>query len=1050
MIAETRARAVRRLRKALTISVLLCACRREQSPSEKLMALAPHSGRPIEARLTGFSWPAARLQRATHASLLDPARLELAGAASAVIQSQLNDSSPRARHESGAAYLLIDRGRDAIDALESAVRQSPTNAAYWSDLAAARYTLAVTEKRPHELPQALADADHALRLDPQLHDALFNRALIIEALGISEAARRAWQRYAAADRSSHWSTEAMHHLGDLRVVTTRDEFQNRLATASRALPDNAPLTALARNFPQEARTWSEGPLLAKWADAFHKGDTKTATETLTVVRTFGAALAEFNHVQSVADIVAAINRADKTHLQILADAHAIYRDGRVLYKERRIADAQQKLQEARDLFARTGSPMALIADYYVTNCLYDSGHIAGAARALDQLAERFDPSRYPGLAAEIKWERTLSYASVGDWESAIRTAGESRKIFDSLGETQNRADMDVLLASHLNQVAQPAAAWKARVAAFQVLSRGDAADRIRNSLVTSIRAEVEEGNFDAALSLASIAVDDLRHARQPLAVSVAESMRAQALAGLGDFQSSFRSIASAHEIAQTVSDPVLRRRTLVDLDVAEAAVRRGTPTTSLHLIDTSIAFYQSIHGTAWLPKAYLERGRTHVAAKNDAAALIDFDTALREVDSERASIVDRNLRGSFYDTERSLVSEKIALLLRRGETARAFDFCDGARARSVYEQLNNRVTTAPQTSSTEQLKADLPPGTALLEYALLDDSLIIFYFAASHAGVVRVRASTAVMRTAIEHCNDLLQHRSTLADVQQQLAVLYQHLIKPIRAELVGAERLIVVPDRQIHAVPFAALYDAERHRYVVEDFVVTVAPSAKMIAHQTPALALAPALVVSDPHVEDGSDLPNAAREAHAVAAMYDSATVLTAERATRARFITAAQRSGMIHYAGHADSDSADPFGTLHLAPDATHRTGDLDANAIASLNLSSAELVILAACGTMRGESQHVEGMPSIARAFMAAGARNVIGTLWEVDDDAMAPLFQSLHAELRKGANPSAALRTAQIALAHCGNSRLRHPSTWAPVEILSDANEQQPGRLTRSK
>jgi CHAT domain-containing protein len=1027
------------------VSILLltfAACRAaEESPAEKLKALATHSGRPIEARLTGFDWPAARLQRAAHASLLDPARLELAGAASSVIQSQLNDSSPRARHESGAAYLLIDRDRDAIDALESAVRQSPKNAAFRSDLAAARYTLAVTEHRPHELPQALADADHALRLDPKLHDALFNRALIMEALGISEAARRAWQRYAVADPSSHWSTEAMRHLGDLRVVTTRDEFQNRLAAASRALPHTTPLIALARNFPQESRTWSEGPLLAQWADAFRKGDAKTAAKQLAVVRTLGAALAAFNHVHSVEDIVATIDHANPADTRTLADAHAIYRDGRLLYRDRRIADAQKKLTEARTLFARMNSPMALIADYYLGSCLYDSSHIAEASTALDQLAEHFDPIRYPGLAAEVKWERTLSYASVGDWEAAIRTASESRKIFDSLGEIQNRADMDVLLASHLNQVSQPAAAWKARVAAFQVLSRSDSTDRIRNSLVTSIRAEVEERNFDAALSLASIAVDDLRHARQPIAVSVAESMRAQALVGLGDLPASLRSIASAHQVAQTVSDPGLRHRTLVDLDVAEAVIRRGTPSTSLHLIDTSITFYRSINGTAWLPKAYLERGRTNVAAKNDAAALIDFDTALREVDSERSSIVDRNVRGSFYDTERSLAMEKTALLLRRGETARAFEFCDGARARSVYEQLNNRTAKAPPTTSLEQLQASLPPGIALLEYALLDDAVVIFYVTSSRAGAVRVTASPGAVRTAIEHCNDLLQRRGTLTAVQQQLAGLYRLLIKPVQAQLTGVDRLIILPDRQIHAVPFAALYDAERHRYVVDDYVVSIAPSARMIARPSPALALSPALVVSDPHIEDASDLPNAEREANAIAAMYDSATVLTSERATPARFITAAQSSGMIHYAGHADSDSADPLGTLHLASDSTHRRGDLDANAIASLHLSRAELVILAACGTMRGDSQHVEGMPSIARAFLAAGARNVIGTLWEVDDDAVAPLFQRVHGELRAGAKPSTALSTAQLALAHCEDSRLRHPSTWAPVEILTGAMEK---------
>ena len=710
------AEATRRVRHVLTILLLvLCACRGEESPPAKLRSLATHSGRPIEARLTGFDWPAARLQRATHASLLDPARLELAGAASTVIQSQLNDSSPRARHESGAAYLLIDRGRDAIDALESAVRQSPNDAAYWSDLAAARYTLAVSETRPHELPQALADADHALRLDPKLHDALFNRALIIEALGISEAARRAWQRYAAADPSSHWSTEALHHLGDLRVVTTRDEFQHRLAAATRALPDNAALIALACNFPQEARTWSEGPLLAQWADAFRKGDTKTAVQTLTVVRTFGTALAEFNHVRSVADIVATIDHADAGKTKMLAEAHAIYRDARLLYRERRIAGAQKKLEEARTLFLPTGSPMTLITDYYLASCLYDSNHIAEAERALEALAARFDAKRYPGLAAELKWEQTVCHGAAGEWDAAISTATESRKIFGALGETVNQGEMDLLLASHLNQASQPAAAWKARTAAFRVLSHAGSTDRIRNSLISSIYAESAQGNFEAAVSLAAIAMDDLLAARQPVGICVAEAARAQALVSLGQLDAARQSIERARRAAATVPDLSLQRRTLAALDVAEGIVRRDTPSVSLRFLEAAITFYKSSNGKTWLPKLYLERGRTYAAAGNDAAALADFETGLGEVNAERSSITDTDVRGTFYDTASGLFSEKISLLLRRSQPALAFEFCDSARGRSVYEQLGSHAAAPESVTSSRHVQNALPSRTALLE-----------------------------------------------------------------------------------------------------------------------------------------------------------------------------------------------------------------------------------------------------------------------------------------------------------------------------------------------
>jgi CHAT domain-containing protein len=953
-----------------------------------------------------------------------------------VIQARTNNPSARARHEAGAAYLLIDRDRDAIDALESAVRQSPKETAYWSDLAAARYTLAVREKRPHELPQALADADHALRLQPALPDALFNRALIIESLGVTEAARRAWQRYVAADPSTHWSTEAMHHLGNLRVVTTRDEFQHHLAVASRAFRtgNDAPLVALARNYPQEARTWSEGPLLAKWADAIHKNDAKTAIETLSIVRKLGASLAEFNGVQTLADIVAAIDRADTEQVRILADAHATYRDGRVLYRDRRVADAQQQLRRAEELFTRSGSPMALITKYYLASCLYDSNHVADAKRALEDVAATFDPQRYPGLAAEIKWEQTLCHASEGQWEAAIRKAAESRQIFSKLGETENRGQMDVLLASYFSHISQPAPAWKARVAALSVLSRSGSSDGIRNSLIGGIYAEAAQGKTEAALALTGIALDDLRAARQPLGVTLAESARAEAFANLSDSGAAQGAVDRARKSAKTMADVELRKRYFTAIDIAEAVVVRDTrPAISLQLLDAAIAFYTSHEGNAWLPKAYLERGLTHARAKHDAQALTDFESGIRELDAQRSSIRQKELRGNLYDTAPQLFSELISLLLRHGNIERAFEISDSARARSIYEQFGTTQTPERVTISTVQ-KA-LPQNAVLLEYAFLRDSLLIFYVSQLRSGVVRVGATPATIQGLIEHCDSLLKERADSASVQRTTAALYQLLIAPITSEIVGSDSLIIVPDRQLHTVPFAALLDLSRNRYLIDDVALSIAPSAASVLRQVGRNALSPVLVVADPRNDDAPNLPAAEREAEAVAAIYESSTLLRGDRATRARFIAAARTSGMIHYAGHADSESAEPVGTLHLAADGHRGSGDLDASAISALHLEKAPLVILAACGTMRGDSAHLEGMPSIATAFLAAGASSVVGTLWEVDDETAAPLFRRMHLELRRGANPSTALRTAQLALAHASDSRLSHPSTWAPVQLL---------------
>ena len=105
------------------------------------------------------------------------------------------------------------------------------------------------------------------------------------------------------------------------------------------------------------------------------------------------------------------------------------------------------------------------------------------------------------------------------------------------------------------------------------------------------------------------------------------------------------------------------------------------------------------------------------------------------------------------------------------------------------------------------------------------------------------------------------------------------------------------------------------------------------------------------------------------------------------------------------------------------------------IARLSLQRRPLVILAACGTFRGDTAHVAGAATLARAFLLAGARAVIGTLWEIDDDVAAALFLRLHEHLRTGASPARALRAAQVDMLRSPDPRLRHPATW-PVEILS--------------
>ncbi len=107
------------------------------------------------------------------------------------------------------------------------------------------------------------------------------------------------------------------------------------------------------------------------------------------------------------------------------------------------------------------------------------------------------------------------------------------------------------------------------------------------------------------------------------------------------------------------------------------------------------------------------------------------------------------------------------------------------------------------------------------------------------------------------------------------------------------------------------------------------------------------------------------------------------------------------------------------LALSGAARDETGEalLIAEQIAALDLSQVELVVLSACDTGRGPILSTDGVFSLHRAFLMAGAQGVISSLWEVPDQGTAKLMEEFYRRTQvQGLPPHRALREAQLAIA----------------------------------
>ena len=97
--------------------------------------------------------------------------------------------------------------------------------------------------------------------------------------------------------------------------------------------------------------------------------------------------------------------------------------------------------------------------------------------------------------------------------------------------------------------------------------------------------------------------------------------------------------------------------------------------------------------------------------------------------------------------------------------------------------------------------------------------------------------------------------------------------------------------------------------------------------------------------------------------------------------------------------------------------------------------AHLVTISTCYSAGTRAYTGEGLVGLSWAFLRAGAHNVIGSLWEVNDTSTPQLMDRFYAELKSGHSPDVALRTAKLSLLH-SKSAFRRPFYWAPFLLYT--------------
>ncbi len=231
-----------------------------------------------------------------------------------------------------------------------------------------------------------------------------------------------------------------------------------------------------------------------------------------------------------------------------------------------------------------------------------------------------------------------------------------------------------------------------------------------------------------------------------------------------------------------------------------------------------------------------------------------------------------------------------------------------------------------------------------------------------------------------------------------------------------GKDHLCFVPHGPMHYYPLhlLGLEDAP----IATQWIITYLPNLRLLMPRKnePSISRGQALAAIGLTFKEINPfqlplLPQSKSEVTTIANLY-GVIPLVDETATKAAVCHALESACFVHLSTHGKHNIAGPaFQSLYLFPNEGSE-GRLFAYEVLSLNLHGLELLTLSACETALGRFDLSDNLRGLPAAFLLAGVKTIIGTLWEVETDASERFFSAFYREMLTSGSKLEAFATAQ--------------------------------------
>jgi len=1027
-------------------------------------ALAAMSrSRPVEGRLSGNipyapfvqpdSSPRIRGSAQAHPKQKGAETLEWMQAKAEIFAADVEHPTARTRADIGVTNLYEGDFPKAVKQLKEAAADAPGDARIQNDLSVAELALAQETGDSEQLLAAAESSGLAAQASPDIPEVLFNHALTLDSLRLSNQARRAWDNYLKLDADSAWAVEARARRAALdkpTIAAQWDKLKDELLRRAKA-GDTDGVRNLIEQFPGMARNFVRDELFTAWAEAAGSGDRDLSERLRLACTVAGETFERLHHDRFIADAARILGVLNDSAAR-LVKAHLALRRAQTFYDNKDIASARLCFEEARAGFAKAGDPgFEAYAVIGAASCDFHHYHYEEALQALESLRPLARRRKYPNLLGRTWWIAGTVFLNLSEMRDAIYAYQSALSLYSQTADWESHAHISVALGNAFDAIGKSSVSYAYWIDSLKNFDRVNSASR-RCLLLYGIAVVLAQNRrVSIALDFAQEAMETAVVTRDTRALPGIYYVRGGLYREIGDVGRAQADLNEALRLADQCPDQILRREMIANALLRQAALDLAkVPDRAIESLDKACDLLDASGYRYLSEEAHLLRARARRRLGDITGGEQDLRTALGKLARDRQSF---GYGHSFvrFDGPEALFEEMIDLQIKNRERPDiAFHYADASRSPKLRQQLRGSRPLGTPETTLAKVQQSLPPRVTLIEFTPGRERLYTWVVRSGEYRCIERPLGKAKLEGMIKSFRTRIDEATSAQETLSEAALLYEELIRPIVGLIPETDRIVIVPTGPLHGVPFAALYDKQRQRYLVQAWPISIAPSADIFliaVKQSQKMSANPpvsAFVIGSPSFDRESlpellPLEGATQEAIHIASLYPKSNLLLGPAAVKQKFLEEAGKYEIVHFAGHALANDEPELSSLIFAPSFAEQgkqdDGRLFAYQLKGIRFSRTRLVVLAGCRTGQVGQRRGEGIAGLVSPFLAAGVPAVVSSLWDVDDSAAMRISARLHQKLREGVSPSEALRQSQLEMIAGPEARTRALWAWASFQLI---------------